>query len=172
MPTTDAPRKPRGGKRPGAGAPRGNTNALSTGARSRRLAPLHRALDANGRTILTHALTRATADALAHAPRDGTPAATAARRNARERAVRHVLGRLAAIDWSAHARPAAQRRAFIAALIPIALGRDRVPPPANTAQTTTQSTRPSDPRSSDSPSPRPGRPGERGPGGEGTPLTG
>jgi hypothetical protein len=38
------PRNTHGGRRPGAGAPRGNANALRHGRRSRRLAKLHRQL--------------------------------------------------------------------------------------------------------------------------------
>ena len=49
MPTTrdpQPPARPRGGRRPGAGAPKGNLNALKTGRYSRRLAALRAALAA------------------------------------------------------------------------------------------------------------------------------
>lgn len=63
-----------------------NTNALTTGARSRRLAPLYRALSPEGRHTLERAIAVATAQALGAAPRGSSPAATAARSDARQRA--------------------------------------------------------------------------------------
>ncbi len=45
LPTVNSPR--RGGKRPGAGAPKGNLNALKTGATSRRVRAVLRALAEN-----------------------------------------------------------------------------------------------------------------------------
>ena len=44
--TSNQQPRPRGGKRPGAGAPRGNLNALKTGRYSKRLAGLRAALTA------------------------------------------------------------------------------------------------------------------------------
>ena len=45
--------KPRGGRRPGAGAPKGNLNAFKTGRYSKRLAALRAALDAMPKTANT-----------------------------------------------------------------------------------------------------------------------
>ena len=45
--------KPRGGRRPGAGAPKGNLNAFKTGRFSKRLAALRAALDAMPKTANT-----------------------------------------------------------------------------------------------------------------------
>ncbi|MCH7718331.1 MAG: hypothetical protein IIB21_02570 [Chloroflexi bacterium] len=44
---------PRGGSRPGAGAPKGNLNALKTGRYSKRLTALRAALDAMPKTANT-----------------------------------------------------------------------------------------------------------------------
>lgn len=46
MPQSNPRPRPRGGRRPGAGAPRGNLNALKSGRYSKRLAALRAALDA------------------------------------------------------------------------------------------------------------------------------
>jgi hypothetical protein len=65
---------PRGGKRPGAGAPKGNVNALKSGTRSKRVSAIMQALmhDDEARLVLTHLAASGTAKAghvreLAHA---------------------------------------------------------------------------------------------------------
>ncbi|MCH8970130.1 MAG: hypothetical protein IIA66_13560 [Planctomycetes bacterium] len=49
-PSTQQPSPPRGGRRPGAGAPKGNLNALKTGRYSKRLIGLRAALTAMPQT--------------------------------------------------------------------------------------------------------------------------
>jgi hypothetical protein len=65
---------PRGGKRPGAGAPKGNVNALKSGTRSKRVSAIMQALmhDDEARLVLMHLAASGTAKAgyareLAHA---------------------------------------------------------------------------------------------------------
>lgn len=56
---------PRGGRRPGAGAPKGNLNALKTGTRSTRVMAIMQALahDEESRLVLTHLAARGNARA-------------------------------------------------------------------------------------------------------------
>lgn len=127
----------RGGPRPGSGAPRGNLNALKNGTRSRRLAPLYRALDPLAAEVLTAALVRVSADALAAIPPGDAQHAQLARSLARKYALRRVLACLAAVERNPPSR-AAFSRDVIRALGPVFLNREENAVWSSAAQRTTR----------------------------------
>lgn len=72
------PPAPRGGRRPGAGAPRGNLNALASGAKSARLVAVRRQLPPGSRRLFDVAVRVAAARARQHAARGHIAAAVLA----------------------------------------------------------------------------------------------
>lgn len=110
--TNDArPPAPRGGRRPGAGAPRGNLNAISSGAKSARLASVRRELPPTSRRLFDVAVRVAAADARRRAPRGRIAATVLA-------ALEEVISATAA-TWSArHPTFAARHHALTLALRP------------------------------------------------------
>ena len=117
-PTPTAPRKA-GGRRPGAGAPRGNLNALRTGTRSVPLARLYRAAPPAIRLHIAVAVEWATRAELAALP----PQASGRERTlARTRAIVRVAAHLNTEDWALFRTEPELVRVTVRALAPLFAG--------------------------------------------------
>jgi hypothetical protein len=110
-----------------AGAPRRNVHALTTGARSRRLAGLFKLVGPAGKPVVIKAITRATDDALARVPDEDTRAARAARAQARSDAFARVIDLLLDVRWSTPALGNLGVELYLA-FQPIWLGHEPHPP--------------------------------------------